>query len=120
MHTRVVGVDALGVDAFRFAELVSAEGVPLAGPYIGTGRVGPLYRNPFLAEPSLYGDSQFPLDYRREQPIDYRRWQCPQGEALMSRNCNLSMRPTFTPEDVEDIAGAIRKVATACRARRFG
>jgi dTDP-4-amino-4,6-dideoxygalactose transaminase len=113
-----IDTEALGVSARGFAEMVSKEGVPLAGPYIGTPETGPLYRNPFLAEPNCYGRSRFPFDYQRARPLDYRRVSCPYGEALFSRNCNLSMRPSFSDEDVRDIATAIRKVASHCRERR--
>jgi dTDP-4-amino-4,6-dideoxygalactose transaminase len=115
-----IDTDALGVSAPRFAELVSAEGIPLSGPYIGSSEVGPLYRNPFLAGPNLYGRSRFPLDYQRERPIDYRHDFCPYGEALFSRNCSLSMLPSFTEEDVDDIIAAIVKVTTHCRNQSRG
>ena len=112
-----IDTEALGVTAKRFAEMVTAEGVPLGGPYIGTPEVGPLYRNPFLAEPNLYGHSRFPLDYQREHRIDYRHVECPFGEALFTRNCTMQMRPSFTEEDVNDITTAIVKVAEQCRNR---
>jgi dTDP-4-amino-4,6-dideoxygalactose transaminase len=112
-----IDTDALGVGPETFAEMVSAEGVPLGGPYIGTPEVGPLYRNPFLAEPHCYGRSRFPFDYQREQPIDFRQVVCPNGEALFSRNCSLTMLPFFTEEDVDDIVNAILKVVQHCRSR---
>jgi dTDP-4-amino-4,6-dideoxygalactose transaminase len=114
-----IDTDALAVSAERFAELVSAEGVPLSGPYIGTPEVGPLYRNPFLAEPNCYGRSRFPFDYQRERPHDFRLDDCPYGEALFSRNCNLAMRPSFSDVDVDDIVTAIIKVVEHCRSHRF-
>jgi perosamine synthetase len=114
-----IDTDVLGVSAEKFAELVSAEGIPLSGPYLGTPEVGPLYRNPFLAEPNCYGRSRFPFDYKRERPHDYRHDFCPYGEALFSRNCNLAMRPSFSEEDVDDIATAILKVVEHCRSHRF-
>ncbi|MGH2558683.1 MAG: DegT/DnrJ/EryC1/StrS family aminotransferase [Thermomicrobiales bacterium] len=112
-----IDTDALGVSAPAFAEMVSAEGVALGGPYIGTPEVGPLYRNPFLAGPNCYGKSRFPFDYGRERPHDFRHDFCPYGEALFTRNCNLAMRPSFSEEDVDDIVTAILKVAEHCRNR---
>lgn len=103
--------DQLGCSAFDFAEAVAAEGVPFAGPYIGSGREGPLYRNPFLAKPDLYGDSRFPLDFGRDEPVDYEQVRCPNGEAIMGRGINLLMRPSLTDRDVEDAVAALRKVA---------
>jgi perosamine synthetase len=115
-----IDTERLGVSAWDFAAMVAAEGVPLSGPYIGSGREGPLYRNPFLAGPDCYGGSRFPFDYGREQPVDYRRTACPYGEALMQRGVHLAMRPSFGDEDVEDIAAAVRKVVVACREARAG
>lgn len=114
-----IDTEALDVTAAKFAEMVSAEGVALGGPYIGTPEVGPLYRNPFLAEPNMYGRSRFPFDYQRDPPLDYRHVYCPHGEALFSRNCNLAMRPSFSEGDVDDIVTAILKVVQHCRSRRL-
>ena len=112
MQGFTLDTERLGCSAWDFAEAVKAEGISLLfGPYLGTGREGPLYRNPFLAEPNCYGSSRFPFDYGRERPVDYKRAVCPYGEALMSRGINLSMR-LFSKEDVDDSARAIRKVAT--------
>ena len=106
-----IDTDALGWTAPEFTKAVTAEGVPLHGPYLGTPEHGPLYRNPFLAEPQLYGKSRFPLDAGRDRPIDYRQVVLPVGEELMSRGINFAMIPTLTEEDVSDIIQAIRKVA---------
>ena len=110
-----INTNRLKCSAREFAEAVTQEGVPLGGPYIGSGKEGPLYRNPFLAEPDCYGRSRFPFDYEREKPVDYRMVECPYGEALMSRGVNLLMRPSFTDEDTKDIAHAIRKVVSHYR-----
>ncbi|MGN6756755.1 MAG: DegT/DnrJ/EryC1/StrS family aminotransferase [Thermomicrobiales bacterium] len=107
----------LGVSAWDFAATVTAEGVPLGGPYIGSSKEGPLYRNPFLAEPACYGTSWFPFDYGREQRVDYEQVVCPAGEALMQRSMVLSMLPSFTADDLADIVTALRKVTLACRER---
>lgn len=106
-----IDIDRLGCSAFDFAEAVSTEGIPFSGPYIGSGREGPLYRNPFLAKPDLYGNSRFPLDYGRDSAIDYEQARCPNGEAIMGRGINLLMRPSFSDRDVDDVVGALRKVA---------
>ena len=105
-----INKQGLNCSATEFAKAVSKEGVPLGGPYIGSGKEGPLYRNPFLSEPNCYGRTQFPFDYRRGKPIDYRLVKCPYGEELMSRGFSLSMLPNFTEEDITDIVKAIRKV----------
>ncbi len=107
----------LGCSADEFAAAVSAEGVPATGPYIGSGQEGPLYRNPFLAEPNCYGASRFPFDYGRERPVDYRLVECPNGEEIMGRGFGLPISPFHTEEDVEDIARAARKVVGHYRQR---
>ena len=109
--------DVLNCTAVEYAEAVSAEGVKLGGPYIGSGRQGPLFRNEFLAAPNLYGRSRFPLDYQRETPVDYRQTRLPYGEELMARGVTLSMRPSFGEEDIGDIIHAMRKVAAAFKSR---
>ena len=106
-----IDTDRLDCTANEFAEAVSEEGVPLGGPYLGTPEEGPLYRNPFLAESLLYGNSHMPLDIGRDRPLDYRLVKCEYGEALMSRGVSFSMIPNFTEEDVGDIIQAFRKVA---------
>ena len=85
-----IDTDRLNCSAGEFAEAVSREGVPLSGPYIGSGKEGPLYRNPFLAEPDCYGRTRFPFDYEREKPIDYRLdrmsvWRRPDGARCQSQ-----------------------------------
>ena len=109
---------ALHCNADEFADAVSAEGIPLTGPYLGTPEHGPLYKNPFLAEPDMYGHSRFPFDYKRERPIDYRQVKCANGEELMSRNINFSMLPSFTEEYIVDVIKSYRKIALAFRERK--
>ncbi len=102
--------DKLTCDAWAFAQALNHEGIPAGGPYIGSGKEGPLYRNPFLSEPNCYGRSHFPFDYKRDKPIDYRLVECPNGEKLMQRGFSIQMQPSFDDEDVADISAAIRKV----------
>ena len=106
-----INTDRLGCNAYEFAEAVTAEGVPMLGPYIGTGREGPLYRNPVYTDALMFGASRYPLDYGRERPVDYRLVNCPYGEDLMGRGIQLSMNATFTENDLGDIIQGIRKVA---------
>jgi dTDP-4-amino-4,6-dideoxygalactose transaminase len=106
-------------DAWEFAEALNREGIPAGGPYIGSGKEGPLYRNPFLAEPACYGRSRFPFDYKRSEILDYRLVECPRGEALMQRGFNIQMHPSFDNEDTADIVQAIHKVSTHYRRRVY-
>lgn len=106
-------------NAWEFATALNREGIPAGGPYIGSGKEGPLYRNPFLAEPNCYGRSRFPFDYGREKPVDYHFADCPNGEAIMQHGFNLAMQPSFDDEDIADISQAIRKVAVHYRKRVY-
>ena len=107
--------ERVSCSADEFAETMSAEGIPASGPYIGSGKEGPLYRNPFLAEPNCYGASRFPFDYERDRPVDYRLVECPTGEDLMGRGVGFPISPFHTEQDVEDIATAARKVVSHYR-----
>lgn len=111
--------EQVSCNAWEFASALNREGIPAGGPYIGSGKEGPLYRNPFLAEPNCYGRSRFPFDYGREKPVDYHFADCPTGEALMQRSFNLAMQPSFDEEDIADISQAIRKVAVHYRKRVY-
>ena len=102
--------DKMECDAWEFAQALNHEGIPAGGPYIGSGKEGPLYRNQFLAEPNCYGRSHFPFDYKRDKPIDYRLADCPKGEKLMRRGFSFQMQPSLDDEDVADISAAVRKV----------
>ncbi|MBX3012656.1 MAG: DegT/DnrJ/EryC1/StrS family aminotransferase [Caldilineaceae bacterium] len=103
--------DQFSCDAWEFAAALNKEGIPAGGPYLGSSKEGPLYRNPFLAEPNCYGRSRFPFDYGRDKPIDYQFANCPNGEALMQRSFNIAMQPSFDDAVIADISQAIRKVA---------
>ena len=108
---------ALNCTAKGFGEAVKAEGIPAYAPYLGTPEHGPLYRNPFLAEPNMYGATRFPFDYKRDKPIDYRLVSCPYGDDLMGRWVGNQMLPSFTEEYVGEIIAAYRKVVFAFRER---
>lgn len=113
-----IDTQRLSCDAWQFAEALRMEGIPDAyGPYIGSGREGPLYRNPFIANPEFYGPDKGFTFYRRDQPLDVRQVECPYGEALMCRGVLLTIRQSFSEEDVADIIKALRKVATHYRKR---
>ena len=110
--------DTLGCSAWDFAEEVGRAGVPLGGPYVGSGREGPLYRNPFLAGPHGYGKSRFPFDFERETPMDYTQVECPRGEDIMGRGVALQMTPNISEAAVETIVSTVRKTTAAFLARR--
>ena len=109
--------DKMECDAWEFADALSREGIPAGGPYIGSSKEGPLYRNPFLSEPNCYGQSHFPFDHGRDRPVDYRLVDCPNGERLMQRGFSIGMLPSLDDEDVADISAGIRKVFSHFRKR---
>ena len=106
--------DAYNCSSKEFAKAVEGEGIPLAGPYIGTGTPGqgPLYNHPVFANLDAFGKSKYPFDYNRDRPVDYKLTKCPNGEDLMGRGMGLSMRGSFTEENVGNIIESIRKVSS--------
>ena len=101
--------------------LIKAENsVDARHPSIGLPRMGgggPLYDDPFLAEPDCYGRSRFPFDYARDQAVEYGGAACPKGEALMGRTVGFNMWPNLSDADIDDIVRAFRKVALHYRGR---
>ena len=59
-----IDTEALNCTANDFAAAVSAEGVPMGGPYVGSGDVGPLYRNPFLSRARAVRQDALPARLR--------------------------------------------------------
>ena len=112
-----INTDALNCTAPQYAEAVSAEGIPTAGPYLLTPDIGPLNKNPFLSKPDLYGKSKFPLNYNREIPVNYNETELPYGNQLMSRNINFNMTPNYSDDYIEKIIKAHHKVANHYRSK---
>ena len=122
MHTYwalsfTINTNALKCTATEYAEAISAEGIPTAGPYLLTPDIGPLNKNPFLSKPDLYGKSIFPLDYNRETPFNYNETKLPYGNQLMSRNVNFNMTPNYSDDYIENIIEAHHKVANHYRSK---
>ncbi len=110
----------LGCSAAAFAAAAVRKGVPLGGPYIGSGDAGPLYRNPFLAGPHCYGTSRYPFDAGRGAPLDYTQVECPRGEDIMGRGVSLQMTPNMSGAVIEAVVAAIRQTAAEFLAQRRG
>ena len=122
MHTYwalsfTIDTNTLKCTAPEYAEAVSAEGIPTAGPYLLTPNIGPLYKNPFLSKPDLYGKSKFPLDYNREVPINYDKTKLPYGNQLISRNINFDMTPNYSDDYIQKIIEAHHKVVRHYRSK---
>lgn len=45
-------------------------------------------------------------------PVIYRMGMCPRTEDLVSRSFIVGVGPAFSPEDCEDVATSVAKVAT--------
>lgn len=93
----------------RFAEALSAEGVPAAGGYIGK----PIFLcAQALAERETFGRSGFPFTSPYvDREIVYDDRLCPRAQEALDHMVTLGINEQYTEQDVLDIAGAIRKVA---------
>ena len=109
--------EEMGVSCRQFTEAVKAEGIDLCnGPYL---EGMPLYKYPIFAEEQTYGTSGYPfVDERGNRRVDYGSLHLPVMERELSKVGFLQFRSTFTEEDVQDIATAMRKVALHYAGRR--
>jgi len=104
-----------GVSPDRFAEAVSAEGIPMGGPWPGQ----PLYMFESLADKVTFGSSHCPFDhYAADRRIEYGEGLCPTAERIERQLRQVSILESYDEGDVEDIARAVRKVAAAGRRPR--
>ncbi|MEN6532513.1 MAG: DegT/DnrJ/EryC1/StrS family aminotransferase [Bryobacteraceae bacterium] len=92
--------------AREFGDLLVAEGVPAWVEYI----VDPLYLSPLFKERKTYGMSGYPFTEYPSQ--EYRKGLCPKAERVLHEVIAILWNENFTAGHVEQIANAIRKVAT--------
>ncbi len=81
----------------------------------GAGYIGePIYLcMEALAGRRTFGTSAHPLDgCHGARQLEYARGLCPRAEEALRHMVTLTLHEGYTRGDVEDIAGAIRKVAT--------
>ncbi|MCE7983681.1 MAG: DegT/DnrJ/EryC1/StrS family aminotransferase [Caldilinea sp. CFX5] len=102
----------LRIDAWpaaQFAEALTKEGVSAGAGYIGE----PIFLcMEALAAKKTFGDSTYPFDGSHGgRQIDYTRGMCPLTEEALAHMVTLGFNENFTKRDIEDMAGAIRKVA---------
>ena len=97
------------MSAGAFAEALSAEGIGASAGYIGK----PIFLCAApLAEKRTYGDSQFPFDSAyTDRDITYSEDMCPVTQEILDQLVMLSFNENYTDEDIDDIAGSIRKSA---------
>ncbi len=98
-------------DAQEFARALSAEGVPCSAGYIGL----PIFMcMEALANKVTFGTSGHPLDgCHGGRILDYGPGMCPRTEAILKQLVTIGLHEQMRSEDMEDIAGAVRKVAEA-------
>ena len=98
----------LGINNHKFAEALSAEGIPF-----GYGYPRPLYMNPLFQKRVVYGDKGCPFTCKHYKGnVSYEKGLCPNAEYL----CDYATvwtgmnRPPATTKDMDDILNAIEKV----------
>ncbi len=103
---------ALRVDAWpiaRFADALAKEGVAAGIGYIGR----PIFLcMAALSEKRTFGDSSYPFDGSHGgRQIEYGPGLCPRTEDALQHMITIGINENYSRHDVEDVAGAIRKVA---------
>ncbi len=103
---------ALHVDAWpiqAFAEALTKEGIPTGAGYTGD----PIYLcMDALMGKKTFGNSGYPLDGSHGgRQIEYTKGLCPHAEAALQTMVTIGLNENYSQRDIEDIAGAIRKVA---------
>jgi hypothetical protein len=64
-----------------------------------------------LASKNTFGNSTYPFDGSHGgRQIEYTRGMCPRTEEGLEHMVTLGFNENFTKRDIEDMAGAIRKV----------
>ena len=92
-----------------FAEALTKEGVAASAAYIGE----PIFLcMEALAAKTTFGTSTHPFDgCHGGREIDYTKGMCPRTEEALQHMVTTGLNENFTRRDIEDMAGAIRKVA---------
>lgn len=100
----------LGVSNKEFHAALAAEGIPFNLGYIQT----PIFEYDVLKDKKTYGDTHCPFDCEKsgKKNIRYRIEDYPNAQWTSSNLITMSWNEGITESDVEDIAKAIRKVAT--------
>ncbi len=87
--------ELLGVDAATFAREVTAEGIPVTYPYLGS----PVYLFDSVRKMHIYGSE-----------ITYKEGLCPDAEKALASMMVLPCNESMTENDARDIAAALSKV----------
>jgi len=99
------------MDGVEFGEALREEGVGNMPGYIGK----PIYLcTEALTAKKTYGSSGFPFDSPyTDRKIEYTEGMCPRTDEGLQRMLTLGINERFTEDDLQDVAGAVRKVARA-------
>lgn len=109
----ILDTDRLTVEARQFFKAVGAEGVP-AGPVMWPQS----YKEKCYAEGRGFGRLSYPFGDPNARPdaTDYKSVHCDNAAWVEERTFFVPPHPTYTEQDMQDIAAAIRKVGRAYRA----
>jgi perosamine synthetase len=97
-------LETLGCTAQEFSEALQAEGIPNAAHLITGGR--PVYLYDIFRNRSAFPGTTYPFGERR-----YTEGGCPVAEAAFGRWITMNLYEHYRPEDIEEIAHGIAKVA---------
>lgn len=107
--------EILGTDMINFAVALAAEGI-YDLRYISTSRwMIPQHLQPFFLDKIGYGGTKCPFECPLyDGHVDYGPGQCPVAEKACDEVFWLaSVHPLLEKQDLDDIANAVKKVATA-------
>jgi len=95
--------------ARRFVESVDAEGIPVAQIYDGR----PVYATPSILARRTAAAKGGPWNCA-EHPtnVTYAMGMCPRTEDLAARSATVGIGANYTPSDCDDVAEAVRRVAS--------
>lgn len=91
----------------EFAKAVVAEGVTAGAGYIPV----PIYQAPVFQKHAFFA-GRWPVKELGLTSMDYRKVQCPVAEYILDRSVLLRITDGMANEHIDQIAGAVRKVAT--------
>jgi Predicted pyridoxal phosphate-dependent enzyme apparently involved in regulation of cell wall biogenesis len=92
--------------ALKFNHAMGAENISLNYLYNGE----PVYMQPQIFYQKSADRSGFPFN-QFDPPVVYTKDMCPNAVDIMARNAVLSISPTWTEQDAEDVITAVKKVA---------
>lgn len=98
---------ALRCDRAEFVKALTAEGAPASAGYIPT----PLYQFPVFKNHGFFA-GRWPMRELGMTTMDYNEVTCPESEAILQTGVRVTVSENMSPEYMESVGDAIRKVAT--------